>query len=91
MSNDFLVIGAGLGRTGTASLQLALQTSLSGPCYHMVEVHKNNHSELWMQADNGSDDALLQIHKGYVSGCDCKPPSLPARANQRTQIRDVFS
>jgi Sulfotransferase domain len=32
------VVGAGLGRTGTNSLQLALQRLLGGPCYHMVEV-----------------------------------------------------
>jgi hypothetical protein len=31
------VVGAGLGRTGTASLQLALQQVLGGPCYHMGE------------------------------------------------------
>jgi hypothetical protein len=32
------VVGAGLGRTGTNSLQLALQQLLGGPCYHMIEV-----------------------------------------------------
>lgn len=32
------VIGAGLGRTGTASLKLALETLLGGPCYHMFEL-----------------------------------------------------
>jgi hypothetical protein len=34
----FKVVGAGLGRTGTHSLQLALQQLLGGPCYHMLEV-----------------------------------------------------
>ena len=32
------VIGAGVGRTGTNSLQLALQQLLGGRCYHMHEV-----------------------------------------------------
>ena len=32
------VVGAGLGRTGTNSLKLALERLLGGPCYHMVEV-----------------------------------------------------
>ena len=32
------VIGAGIGRTGTMSLKLALERLLGGPCYHMVEV-----------------------------------------------------
>jgi hypothetical protein len=31
------VIGAGLGRTGTHSLKLALEQLLDGPCYHMLE------------------------------------------------------
>ena len=31
----FVVIGAGLPRTGTLSLQAALSILLDGPCYHM--------------------------------------------------------
>ena len=34
------IIGAGLGRTGTTSLKLALQDLLGGPCYHMLEVRE---------------------------------------------------
>ncbi len=38
-SNDGLrVIGAGFGRTGTASMKVALETLGVGPCYHMWEV-----------------------------------------------------
>jgi hypothetical protein len=32
------VIGAGLGRTGTNSLKLALEELLGSPCYHMFEL-----------------------------------------------------
>ena len=32
------VIGAGLGRTGTLSLKLALEHLGFGPCYHMIEI-----------------------------------------------------
>ena len=32
------VVGAGVGRTGTHSLKLALERLLGGPCHHMVEV-----------------------------------------------------
>lgn len=32
------VVGAGLGRTGTTSLKLALEQLLGGRCYHMFEV-----------------------------------------------------
>lgn len=32
------LIGAGLGRTGTLSLKVALERIGYGPCYHMMEV-----------------------------------------------------
>ena len=32
------LIGAGLGRTGTLSLKIALEQLGIGPCYHMAEV-----------------------------------------------------
>ncbi len=35
------VIGAGVGRTGTYSLKLALEQLGFGPCYHMEEVFKD--------------------------------------------------
>ena len=37
------IIGAGCGRTGTSSLQEALQILGLGPCYHMREVFKDPH------------------------------------------------
>ena len=49
------VVGAGLGRTGTSSLKLALETLLSAPCYHMREViaHKPEHVPIWHNAALG--------------------------------------
>ena len=32
------VVGAGVGRTGTHSLKLALEQLLGGPCHHMLEI-----------------------------------------------------
>jgi hypothetical protein len=32
------IVGAGVGRTGTHSLKLALEQLLGGPCHHMVEI-----------------------------------------------------
>jgi len=32
------IVGAGLGRTGTPSLKLALEQLIGGACYHMAEV-----------------------------------------------------
>jgi hypothetical protein len=44
MSLDLKVIGAGLGRTGTTSLKVALETLLKGPCFHFLEY--KSHPEL---------------------------------------------
>ena len=35
---EMRVVGAGVGRTGTHSLKLALEQLLGGPCHHMLEV-----------------------------------------------------
>lgn len=51
------VIGAGFGRTGTASLKLALETLLGGSCYHMSEVLGNaGHVDQWLAAAAGKPD-----------------------------------
>jgi hypothetical protein len=48
------VVGAGLGRTGTNSLKLALEHLLGRPCYHMWEVHSNpRHAPVWTAAMRG--------------------------------------
>jgi len=48
------VVGAGIGRTGTTSLKLALEQLLGGPCYHMFEVFANvDHVEDWRAAAGG--------------------------------------
>jgi hypothetical protein len=44
MSLDLEVIGAGLGRTGTTSLKVALELLLNGPCFHFLEY--KSHPEL---------------------------------------------
>lgn len=51
------VIGAGFGRTGTASLKIALETLLGAPCYHMSEVlGKPGHVDMWLEAAAGKPD-----------------------------------
>ncbi|HEY7008739.1 MAG TPA: sulfotransferase [Jatrophihabitantaceae bacterium] len=48
------VIGAGLPRTGTHSLKLALERLLDEPCYHMVEVFQHlDHVPTWHAAVRG--------------------------------------
>lgn len=64
------VIGSGLGRTGTKSLQTALVRLGFGPCHHMVEVF--GHPEtmpLWIAAGNGNPD-WPAIFAGYRSAVD---------------------
>jgi hypothetical protein len=57
------VIGAGVGRTGTTSLKLALEQLLGARCYHMWEVFQQPaHVALWRDAVDGRPvewDALL--------------------------------
>ena len=35
---DLAVVGAGVGRTGTHSLKVALEQLLGAPCHHMIEI-----------------------------------------------------
>ena len=66
------MVGAGLGRTGTMSLQAALQELLGGRCYHMLEVFEHpEHIALWHAAIRGDEmpdwDSMLA---GYVATVD---------------------
>ncbi len=64
------VIGAGFGRTGTASLKLALEKLGFGPCYHMSEVLANaGHMNLWSDVADGAAD-WDEIFTGYASTTD---------------------
>jgi hypothetical protein len=48
------VVGAGLGRTGTASLKLALEVLLNGRCYHMLEAFERpQDTAVWHAAVRG--------------------------------------
>jgi hypothetical protein len=69
--NDLRVVGAGLGRTGTKSLQLALQRLLDAPCYHMAEVFEHrDHIPLWEQAGLSAEPNLDPILDGYRATVD---------------------
>jgi hypothetical protein len=65
------VVGAGLPRTGTNSLKLALERLTGGRCYHMREVSETpGAAEAWKAAAEGQPtdwDALLA---GYVAAVD---------------------
>lgn len=64
------VIGVGLGRTGTASLKVALERLGFGPCYHMAEVGANpSHVEQWLLAAEGKPD-WERIFKDFKAAVD---------------------
>jgi hypothetical protein len=68
---ELQVVGAGIGRTGTHSLQLALQQLLDGPCYHMVEVFSHpDHIQLWQDVIDGKPGDFETIMAGYKSAVD---------------------
>lgn len=68
------VVGAGLGRTGTHSLKLALEQLLGGPCYHMLEVFgRPDDVPRWQRAVDGDPMPVEQwdeIFDGYVAAVD---------------------
>lgn len=65
------VVGAGIGRTGTMSLKIALEQLGFGPCHHMVEVLGNMSSQLplWQGAVAGRPD-WRGVYQGYHSAVD---------------------
>src|SRR3954463_2967084 len=65
------VVGAGLGRTGTASLKMALERLLAGPCYHMKEVFEHlDHVPIWHAAIRGEAVDWSSVLDGYLAIVD---------------------
>ena len=66
------VVGAGVGRTGTLSLKLALEHLTGGPCYHMYEVIAHpDHSAVWHRAVLGELPSDWEsIFAGYTAAVD---------------------
>ncbi len=64
------VVGAGLGRTGTNSLKLALERLLDGRCYHMFELFERpQDTERWERAVAGEAvdwSSLLSEYRATV-------------------------
>ena len=65
------VIGAGLGRTGTMSLKVALEELGFGPCYHMIELFEHpEHLPLWEAATRGEPVEWEKIFANYQAAVD---------------------
>ncbi len=64
------IVGAGLGRTGTASLKVALEMLGLGKCHHMSEVFGSPEQiDLWVKAAAGKTD-WPAIFNGYGAAVD---------------------
>ena len=65
------VIGAGLGRTATNSLKLALERLLGAPCYHMLEVLAHpDHVAHWHAAALGEQPDWDAVYDGFRAAVD---------------------
>lgn len=72
---ELQVIGAGFGRTGTASTKAALEMLGFGPCHHMFEVIQNEQHTSWDSIGLNPDEEKLKIIlqnvlSGYKSSID---------------------
>lgn len=65
------VVGAGLPRTGTRSLKLALERLLDGRCYHMSEVFEHPEDvDVWRAAARGNEPAWGTFPSDCVAAVD---------------------
>ena len=65
------VIGAGFGRTGTMSIQAALEKLGFGPCYHMTEIFAHpEHADFWVPARRGEPVDWDLVLGGYEATVD---------------------
>ncbi len=68
---ELKVIGAGVGRTGTHSLKLALEQLLGGRCHHMLEIIADPPQATgWTEAIEGRDVDWQLVLDGYVAQVD---------------------
>ncbi|MGQ0481166.1 MAG: sulfotransferase family protein [Pseudonocardia sp.] len=65
------VVGAGLGRTGTESLKIALEQVLDGRCYHMLETFgRPDDIPVWMAAARGESPDWRRLLADYRAAVD---------------------
>jgi Sulfotransferase domain len=65
------VVGAGVGRTGTNSLKIALEQLLGEPCHHMFEIFVNPAQiPEWIDAIEGRPVDWSTMPKGYTALVD---------------------
>jgi hypothetical protein len=71
MSMMLRVVGAGLGRTGTNSLKVALERLLGGRCHHMFElIERPGDTERWERAVSGDAVEWGWLRQEFVATVD---------------------
>jgi hypothetical protein len=70
MQMELKVVGAGVGRTGTHSLKIALEQLLDAPCHHMLEILGDpGQAAAWIDAVEGRPvdwSAMLTRYRAIV-------------------------
>jgi Sulfotransferase domain len=70
MQMELAVVGAGVGRTGTHSLKLALEQLLGAPCHHMLEILGDpSQIPAWIDAIDGRPvdwSSMLERYRAIV-------------------------
>jgi Sulfotransferase domain len=65
------VIGVGFGRTGTASLKVALERLGTGPCHHMLDVMQDHAlTRAWLATAESQHPDWSALFAGYSSTVD---------------------
>ncbi|MHB8440164.1 MAG: sulfotransferase family protein [Acidimicrobiales bacterium] len=68
---EIKVVGAGVGRTGTHSLKIALERLLGGPCHHMIEMFGNPEQiAAWSDAIDGKPVDWAKVLENYTAIVD---------------------
>jgi hypothetical protein len=63
------VVGAGLGRTGTNSLMVALEELLGAPCYHMHYVFQRDDAAKWLAIGRCAGETQSDVLDDVLAGC----------------------
>ena len=93
------VVGAGVGRTGTHSLKIALERLVGGRCHHMVEILGDpSQAAVWMDAIDGRPVDWSTMPPGFETlvdwpGCSFWPELAEANPDALVllSVRDAES
>ena len=88
MSEDFVLIGAGLSRTATQSTRKALKQLLGADCYHgwtLIDERDDHHQHFWKALrGEATNEDWKEVLKDYKAGLD-----LPINSFYK-QLMEVF-